>query len=133
MQSEITKILSEISKILYFYSFLLMTFFSNLSVCSLIVKHKQYKIPNSILFREWRAIFLAPPSLVDLLYRRTKKFESSKLQELVKPSLKSAVSFQEVGMLSTTTYGLQQLTRRPSPLGDHVLSLLLRFGTLIVP
>ena len=100
---QLPKLLSGISKILYFNSFLLMTRFSNLSVCSLIVKHKQYKISRSVRLREWIVIFL-PPWIADLLYPKKKTFESTILQRLVKQSLKSAsVSLQEVRLLSTTT------------------------------
>ena len=106
-----------------------MTFCPNLSVCFLIVKDKQYTKTSSILFRLWRLI-IAQTWLADVLYLRTKKFESTKLQELEKTSLKSAVRFQ-FGLLSSSKDGLQQDTGLANQLEGQVLSLLLPFRTLI--
>ena len=116
MQTAITKTpIRNYENFIFYFIFGYDTFFK--SFCFFPDIKKQYKTPSSILLREWRAIF-APPWLVDLFYQRMKKFESTKVQEPVKPSLKSVVSYQEVGRLSTTPYGIQQRTKRSNELED---------------
>ena len=109
---------------------MLMAYFSNLSVCSLIFNKKQYKTRRSIRLREWRVIFTSP-WLANLFYPTTKKIESTKLDDPVKPSIKSAVSYQEVGRLSTTTDDIKQCMAHANQVKSHVLSFLLRLRTLI--